>query len=161
MSIENAPNHTFNTKSEFEELRQNSWDKWISAACKVHSCHADFKLLFILPTSIKNTHDLNCYAASYTEKPHQQSDNEVTEEWTSKPDVPTSKRMLVLLLRNKPKTFPSSETGCLSEPWWTELYNWAWGHSSTSCHPALTLRLPMGRTTLALGTVRGFFMCLI
>lgn len=33
----------------------------------MHSCHADFKLQFILPTSTKNMHDLNCYAASYTD----------------------------------------------------------------------------------------------
>lgn len=66
-----------------------------------------------------------------------------------------------LLLRHEPKTFPSSETGCLSVPCWTELYNWAWGHSSTSCHLAPTSRLPTGRTALALGTVQGIFTYLI
>jgi hypothetical protein len=47
-------------------------------ACKVYSCNVDFKLQFILPTSIKNMHDLNCYAASYTDLTLKSSTSRVT-----------------------------------------------------------------------------------
>jgi hypothetical protein len=141
---------------------------------KLQICHADFKPQFILPTSIKTCGTiLNYYAASYTDLTLKSSSRRVTltSPWNGGPAnrtcQPTQEccwcwcSCYELLLRHEPKTFPSSEKGCLSVPCWTELYNWAWGHSSTSCHLAPTSRLPTGRTALALGTVQGIFTYLI
>jgi len=67
MSIENVPNHTFNTKSEFEELRQNSWDKWSSAACKCTAATRISNCNLSYPLRSKTCTILNRYAASYTD----------------------------------------------------------------------------------------------
>jgi len=94
----------------------------------VHKLPSGFQTA-IYPTHFDQKHtrfELLCRILhrSYTHKLHQMSDNEVTVEWTSKPDVPTSSRMLlvlVLLLWSKPRLFLPLETGCLRELWWTEL----------------------------------------
>jgi len=166
MSIENIPNHAFNT-SEFEELRQNSWDKWSSATCKCIAATRISNRNLSYPLRPK-TCTIWIVMPHLTPILHWEAP---PDEWqwshrgmdqqTGRANQLKNAAGVGVAAKKQAKTFPSSETGCLSEPRWTELYNWAWGHSSTSCHLALTRRLPTGRTTLALGTVQGFFMCLI
>jgi hypothetical protein len=66
MPIYNVPNHTFNTKSEFGELCQNSWVKWqlcvkFTAATRISNCILSYPLLPNTSTI------LNSYMASYTD----------------------------------------------------------------------------------------------
>lgn len=76
------------------------------AATRISNCYLTY------PLRSKNTYDLNCYAASYTDLTLKSPTSRVTmkspRNGPTKPDVPTSKRMLlvlVLLLRNKPRIF--------------------------------------------------------
>lgn len=110
-----------------------------------HSWHANFELWFIIPTSIKT-----CIALPHlTPILHWKA---LGDEWQWRHpgmDQQTGRANQLkeccwcwcwCFYYDTRRIFflPLRLTGCLSELCWTELYNWVWKHSSTSCLPSCT-----------------------
>lgn len=133
--LHSIPNPNLGNCVRIVEINDHQLRVKCTAATRISNCNLSY------PLRQKHARfELLCRILhrSCTEKLHQLSDNEVTEEWTSKPDVATSSRMLlvlVVLLRNKPRLFLPLRLGVSVNP---DELNSTIGRGGIHLHPAIS-----------------------